>query len=149
LRIAALFVADAADSPVISSGAYLLLVTLPDILLVARPGRSAVPLRPGRFLYAGSARGPGGLRARLTRHQRNTKTLYWHIDRLTLSGSVQGAWIFPCGEECAIVAALAHLPVACPGFGCTDCRRCASHLLAWPASTDNFGLVLNATAPAT
>jgi Uri superfamily endonuclease len=129
------FVADAAEAPAVR-GAYLLLVTLPRPLRVTLPRRPEATLQPGRFVYAGSARGPGGLRARLARHQRADKTLHWHIDRVTAAATVNGAWIVPGGEECAIVAALAHLPVPLPGFGSTDCRRCPSHLLAWPEGTD-------------
>jgi len=32
------------------------------------------------------------------------------------------------------VAALSCLPVPIPGFGSTDCVRCRSHLLRWPAA---------------
>ncbi|MFL5280923.1 MAG: DUF123 domain-containing protein [Rhodopila sp.] len=35
--------------------------------------RPAASLLPGRYLYAGSARGPGGMRARLDRHLRRNK----------------------------------------------------------------------------
>ena len=144
LRITTHFVSNAANAPAVS-GAYLLLVTLPNAERVVLPGRSALTLSAGRFLYAGSARGPGGLRARLARHQRTGKSLHWHIDRLTAAGTMQGAWIVPGGDECAIIAALAHLPVPLPGFGSTDCRRCASHLLAWPAGTGDVGEVLDAS----
>jgi Uri superfamily endonuclease len=120
--------AEAPDCP----GAYLLLVMLPEPLRIALPRRPEATLPPGLFLYAGSARGPGGLRARLARHQRTDKKPHWHIDRVTLAGTWLGAWIFPGGDECAIVAALAPLPIPLPGFGSTDCRRCASHLLALP-----------------
>jgi len=135
------FITNLAEAPALP-GAYLLLITLPDPLSVALPGRPEATLRPGRLLYAGSAHGPGGLRARLARHQRTDKKPHWHIDRVTLAGTVQGAWVFPGGNECAIVAALAHLPVPLPGFGSTDCRHCASHLLTWPAGTDDIGRVL-------
>ena len=108
------------------------MVLLPAPTGVAWPRRPDAVLQPGRYLYAGSARGPGGMRARLARHQRADKQTHWHIDRLTLAGTVPGAWIFPGGDECAIVAALSHLPVPLPGFGSSDCRRCVSHLLAWP-----------------
>jgi Uri superfamily endonuclease len=118
-----------------SPGAYLLLVTLPTPLRVALPNRPQATLPPGRYLYAGSANGPGGLHARLARHLRADKKPHWHIDRLTAAGTLQGAWIIPNGNECAIVATLAHLPVPLPGFGSTDCRRCPSHLLAWPPGT--------------
>ena len=125
------FVRSAAEAPALP-GAYLLVVTLSAALRVALPHRPEATLTPGRFLYAGSARGPGGLRARLGRHMRADKKPHWHIDRLTEAGAVEGAWVIPGGDECALVAALAHLPVPLPGFGSTDCRLCASHLLAWP-----------------
>jgi Uri superfamily endonuclease len=134
------FIRDAAEAPALP-GAYLLLVLLQAPLTVALPQRRAAILQPGRFLYAGSARGPGGLRARLARHQRTDKKRHWHIDRLTLAGTVQGAWIVPGGGECAMVAALAHLPAPLPGFGSSDCRCCTSHLLAWPAGMDDLGTV--------
>ncbi len=121
----------AAEAPALP-GAYLLLIVLPAPLSFTLPQRSAVTLPPGRYLYAGSANGPGGLRARLSRHLREKKKPHWHIDRLTLAGTAPGAWVVPGGGECALVAALAHLPLPLPGFGSTDCRRCPSHLLAWP-----------------
>lgn len=114
------------------AGAYLLLVTISAPLPVILPHRREAVLPAGRYLYAGSARGPGGLRARLARHMRADKKPHWHIDRLTASGSVEGAWVVPGGDECALVAALAHLPVPLPGFGSSDCRNCPSHLLHWP-----------------
>jgi histidyl-tRNA synthetase len=105
-------------------GAYVVLIRL-DAPLAG--------LEAGRYLYCGSARGPGGLRARLGRHMRRGKAVRWHVDRLTEGGVVVGAWIFPGGDECALVAALAGLPVPIRGFGSSDCRRCPAHLLGWPA----------------
>ena len=70
-----------------------------------------------------------GLRARLARHMRRAKRPHWHVDLLTEAGRVAGAWIVPGGDECALVAALSHLPMPIPGFGASDCRRCRSHLL--------------------
>jgi Uri superfamily endonuclease len=46
-------------------------------------GRSSIILPAGRYLYCGSAKGPGGLKARLSRHMRRGKSVRWHIDRLT------------------------------------------------------------------
>ena len=122
---------NAAAAPA-SPGAYVLLVVLQAPLSVTLPRRPAVILPAGRYLYCGSARGPGGLRARLARHMRGGARPHWHIDRLIASGRVEGAWAVPGGDECALVASLAHLPLPLPGFGSTDCRICPSHLLAWP-----------------
>lgn len=113
-------------------GAYVLLVELAGDVAVRLPGRPDVALSAGRYLYCGSARGPGGIKARVGRHMRRDKTVRWHIDQLTSAGRVLGAWVFPNGSECALVAGLSALPVPIPGFGSSDCRICPSHLLAWP-----------------
>ncbi|CAN2535049.1 hypothetical+protein [Methylocapsa aurea] len=112
-------------------GAYVLLVALSHPL-AARAGRSEATLAPGRYLYCGSARGPGGLRARLGRHMRRGKTRRWHIDQLTEAGESLGAWITQDKGECDLVAALATLPAPLDGFGSSDCPRCRSHLRFWP-----------------
>ncbi|MCW2247758.1 Uri superfamily endonuclease [Azospirillum fermentarium] len=114
------------------AGAYVLLVRLTEAVDVTLPGRTKAILPPGRYLYCGSAHGPGGLRARVGRHMRRDKSIRWHIDRLTAAGTVTGCWIFPAGDECALVARLATLSVPVPGFGSSDCTVCRSHLLAWP-----------------
>src|SRR3954466_12462716 len=72
------FITDAAEAPDLP-GAYLLLVMLPRPLCVTLPRHPEATLRPGPLFYAGSARGPGGLRARLARHQRADKKPHWHI----------------------------------------------------------------------
>ena len=126
------FCTDAADAPPLP-GAYVLAVELAAPLAVTLPNRPAASLGPGHYLYCGSARGPGGLRARLSRHMRRGKTIRWHIDRLTETGAVLGAWFFPGGDECELVATLSSLPVPIAGFGSTDCAGCRSHLLQWPS----------------
>jgi Uri superfamily endonuclease len=110
----------------------VLVIDLDRPLAIALPGHDPACLPPGRYLYCGSARGPGGLRARLARHMRRGKRRHWHVDLLTEAGRVAGAWIVPGGDECALVAALSHLPMPIPGFGASDCRRCRSHLLWQP-----------------
>ncbi len=104
-------------------------------VLVIRLDTPLPPLAPGRYLYCGSAKGPGGLRARLGRHMRKGKKIRWHVDRLTEAGHVEGAYVFEDGNECDLVARLSDLPIPWPGFGSSDCRRCQSHLLAWPVGT--------------
>ncbi|MTJ84448.1 MAG: GIY-YIG nuclease family protein [Telmatospirillum sp.] len=115
------------------AGAYVLLLDMARGLSVVLPGRAPVRLPSGRYLYCGSARGPGGIAARVRRHMRRDKPVRWHVDRLTTQGSVAGVWVVPDGDECALVRALSGLPVPVPGFGSSDCRDCDSHLLAWPA----------------
>ncbi|HYA81568.1 MAG TPA: GIY-YIG nuclease family protein [Methylocystis sp.] len=114
------------------SGAYALLVAL-DAPLAVRAGARVATLEPARYIYCGSARGPGGLAARLARHIRREKRAHWHVDQLTGAGRVLGAWVFPGQSECAVNDALADFPIPLEGFGSSDCKRCRSHLRLWPA----------------
>ncbi len=133
--IEANFHADAIYLPA-EPGAYVLLIQLLDSLTVKLTQRPEVTLPPGHYLYCGSARGPGGIKARVGRHMQKNKTIRWHVDHLTTRGAVIGAWAFPGGNECELVAMLAGMPVPIPGFGSSDCENCPSHLLAWPPGAE-------------
>ena len=74
-------------------GAYLLLIELTKVTDVKLSNKRRASLVPGRYLYAGSAYGPGGLRARIARHMRRAKVQRWHVDQLTKTG-VRDAWIY-------------------------------------------------------
>tara|TARA_R110000868_G_scaffold46376_14_gene153304 strand:- start:10412 stop:10819 length:408 start_codon:yes stop_codon:yes gene_type:complete len=112
-------------------GAYALTFRLekPLTLPVARLNSPALP--PGAYVYAGSAFGPGGIRARVARHLRADKKPHWHIDHLSARAECVDVKTYPGGRECDLVAALleagATVPVA--GFGSSDCRGCAAHLV--------------------
>lgn len=115
------------------TGAYLLALHLPRAVDLGTIMRSRESLRRGCYVYAGSAYGPGGLRARLQRHMNPAKTMHWHIDRLTGNAHDMAALAVPDGDECCLVEMLLatrHFAVAVPGFGSSDCRKCAGHLLA-------------------
>ena len=120
-------------------GAYALILRLVrDTRLDIRTlGRPVLPA--GLYLYAGSARGSGGIRARVGRHLRQPKAAVWHIDRLTEAARVEAVIAFPGGRECVIAEfALAHggrVPI--PRFGASDCRTCEAHLLAVEPSLVN------------
>ena len=123
-------------------GAYLLLLALDRPLDLAIRGRPA-SLAPGLYAYCGSAYGPGGLAARLSRHLRPGKKPHWHIDRLTAAGRVVAAYAQPGGSECALLAALQAAPetsIPLPGFGSSDCRSCPAHLVELPADAELPGL---------
>lgn len=135
------FCANADDVPSVA-GAYILQIKLAETILIRIASKPRVELPAGRYLYCGSAYGPGGLKSRLARHMRRGKSVRWHIDQLTECGIVTGAWIVCGGRECDLVAKLAPLPAPIPGFGSSDCRRCRSHLLYWP-----IGLSLSSFPP--
>lgn len=113
-----------------TAGAYVLAVRLRERTTLDIPRLGNPRLQPGLYAYSGSARGPGGLAARIGRHLRPEKPRRWHIDWLTAAGVDQVYWQ-QGGDECAmagrLMAAGATVPV--PGFGSSDCRECPSHLL--------------------
>lgn len=116
-------------------GAYVVLINLNHSLPVRLQRQDPVVLPPGRYLYCGSANGPGGIKARVSRHLRPEKSIRWHIDQLTTAGTPLGAWVVPGGNECNLAAQLFALPIPIPGFGSSDCRTCTSHLFYWPNDT--------------
>jgi Uri superfamily endonuclease len=85
----------------------------------------------GRYVYVGSAWGPGGLRARLRRHLREEKRCHWHVDYLRAVSRPVGVWLAPSRRlECAWAQALRTTPgvrVTASGFGASDCG-CSTHL---------------------
>jgi Uri superfamily endonuclease len=122
-------------------GAYVVALTIAAPIAVHLGKAAPVVLRAGRYLYCGSAYGPGGLRARLGRHFRKAKAVRWHVDQLTTAGEVLGAWALPQGHECAQVSRLGFLAAPIDGFGASDCTTCRSHLLHWPRRVPRAAIV--------
>ncbi len=121
-------------------GTYALLMQLkqPVDIEVGRLGTFAFP--PGYYLYLGSARGPGGLAARLKRHRRRHKKLRWHVDYLLPHAELLEVWSAVSGErlECRWAEAARALPgaeVVVPRFGASDCR-CPAHLYRFAQRPD-------------
>ena len=103
------------------------------VIQVGRLG--ALRLTPGYYVYVGSARGPGGLAARVRRHLRTDKRSHWHIDYLT-ARVPPSRIVFsthPEDGECLWVTRLlgedrTYVPIR--GFGNGDCHHgCPAHLL--------------------
>lgn len=113
-------------------GAYLILIELVDTARLPIPALQVGALPAGHYIYAGSARGNGGLRARIARHLRRGKKQHWHVDHLTEAAATLLAFPVPDGNECILVRSLiesGYYHPAVPGFGSSDCRTCVSHLL--------------------
>jgi len=93
-------------------------------------------LSKGWYVYVGSAFGPGGLAARVSRHLQRHKTRHWHIDHLIWATTVREVWYSQRQrdlEHCWAQAALDQ-PAArnlLRGFGASDCQ-CLSHLVRFP-----------------
>lgn len=116
-------------------GAYALLINLayPVALPIAPLGR--LTLAAGLYVYCGSARGPGGLAARVGRHLRREKRLHWHVDYVTSQGRIDDVSYLLGQGECYIVDCLGRamgVSFPIPGFGSSDCQQCPAHLLNVP-----------------
>lgn len=114
-------------------GTYVLLIEVgaPRSIEVGRLG--VLRGQPGTYAYVGSAFGPGGVRARVRRHQRRTDSPHWHIDYLRAVGKLRRVWYTydSVRRECTWAAVLRAVPeaeVPLDRFGASDCR-CSTHLL--------------------
>ena len=116
------------------AGAYVLLVGIEREVTISRKGRQMISLKAGWYAYCGSAKGPGGLKARVGRHFKPDKTRHWHIDHLTDGEATLAVLTVAGGDECALIKSLVEsgaFTPAVPGFGSSDCRTCKSHLMMW------------------
>jgi len=125
-------------------GTYALILRCPSKASagVGRLGR--IDLKRGYYIYVGSAFGPGGVRARVTRHCRTEKARRWHIDYLREFVTPLGAWYShsPVHLEHTWAQHIGAMPgvSSIPRFGCSDCR-CASHLFYTARPPDMAGFV--------
>ena len=123
-------------------GTYVLILWLaaPKTITCGKAGCFRFPA--GWYAYVGSARGPGGLAARLAHHLRGPRRPHWHIDYLRSESRPVEIWyeVASTREECAWSESLLALsggqPPA-PGFGASDCR-CSTHLVHFDHHPDHL-----------
>lgn len=136
-------------------GTYALLLDYREAARKIRIGRRGeMRLDPARYVYVGSAAGPGGLRGRLRHHMRDPARPHWHIDYLRMHCELAGAWL---AEDTRVLEhswsrALTALDCAAlplNGFGASDCRSCPAHLVAFPPGLprERIGRALKAVGP--
>lgn len=117
-----------------AGGDYALLLRMIERLKI-QPGRlGEVEIPSGWALYFGSARGPGGLKARLARHLKpaNQKRAHWHIDYLTAAAPIEEIWWRnqKSRRECRWAKIAAKIGQPVHAFGASDCC-CDSHLVSF------------------
>lgn len=127
-------------------GSYLLGMRLDEdvLLAIGRLGRFAFPA--GYYVYAGSARGPGGLSARLARHRRREKRFHWHVDYLLACAHLVEVWTAVSTQrlECVWAKAIMEMAgarVIVPRFGASDCR-CPTHLIYFSRRPEGAGITV-------
>ena len=114
-------------------GAYCLCISVSDVLDVKVGALGVLQLKPGKYIYVGSAL--NGLEARVRRHvntsQGDFKALHWHIDYLLKEPKVaiSSVLVKTTSEriECELAEQVMQHGSPVRGFGCSDCR-CVSHL---------------------
>ncbi len=88
-------------------------------------------VKPGYYIYVGSAFGPGGVKARVKRHGAREKSLHWHIDYLSVRMRLVNTCYTYRPEKLEHEWATKLLDVSelipVEGFGCSDCG-CRTHL---------------------
>ncbi len=114
-------------------GSYVLVLRLDrkTKITIGRLGTFNFPR--GYYLYTGSAKGPGGLEARLARHLSQQKQMRWHIDYLLREARVVEIWRISSRKklECLWAQTLLRMTGAktpASGFGSSDCT-CPTHLI--------------------
>ncbi len=112
-------------------GIYILIINLACDQNIRVGALGVFFFHAGLYAYIGSARGPGGLRARLKRHLQPSaqKKKHWHIDYLLQVGEITSLCWSTEGKhtECewAYKASGTRFPMR---FGSSDCS-CAGHLV--------------------
>ncbi len=120
-----------ANTPDSQPGTYAIIYHCPKKILLSIGGLGEIEFRQGHYIYVGSAFGPGGVRARIMRHEKRQKNQHWHVDYLRKEMSFIEAWYTHDTErlehEWAKRMSSAQLLAYPKGFGSSDCK-CYAHL---------------------
>ena len=112
-------------------GTYVLILRSEESTSIQIGRWSLLDIRQGYYAYVGSAFGPGGVLARVSRHCRPVKSKHWHIDYLREHVILVSVWYSHSSTrlEHHWAGAMERLNEARPveRFGCSDCN-CESHL---------------------
>lgn len=108
---------------------YCLIIELKkdSVISVGKLGR--LNFQMGYYVYVGSAL--NSIDARIKRHLKSEKKLFWHVDYLLNSpnASIKGVVLeqSPDKWECVVADEISKKGVPLDKFGCSDCK-CDSHL---------------------
>jgi len=113
-------------------GTYTLVLESSDEKSLKIGKLGTLQLKPGFYVYVGSAFGPGGLQARIKHHIHHRGRPHWHLDYLRPALSFCEIWYTYDQTRREHQWATNHLQtrgsiLPLLGFGASDCR-CPSHL---------------------
>jgi sugar fermentation stimulation protein A len=130
---------EAVEKEAYDRGSYLVIFRLPRKRSVRVGELGDVRFRLGYYVYVGSAK--RGLSARIERHRRLRKKLFWHIDFLRAVSEFLVALPVRSEDdlECDLAGAVAGMADwSVPGFGSSDCD-CPTHLFGFDNHPLNIG----------
>lgn len=116
-----------------NSGCYQLKIKVKKDISLKVGALGVCKFKKGNYIYTGSAM--KNLSQRIARHQSKEKKLHWHIDYFLADKEVEliGIISHPSEnrEECLYNQRLINdgAEVVILGFGSSDCKDCASHLV--------------------
>lgn len=116
-------------------GIYILLINVREDIKIYLKNQKEWIIPRGIYFYVGSAKGPGGLKARINRHFRSEKNIHWHVDYLLSHPASRITHVIYAETEepeCILAPLLESYGYThvIKGFGSSDCRhKCVSHLL--------------------
>ncbi len=120
-------------------GTYCLIIRLKEDSLVRIGKLGCIKFDKGFYVYVGSAL--NSLEARLERHLKNEKKLFWHVDYLLADpNAVLDEIVFAVDDrkwECGIAMAVSGEGDGIRNFGCSDCK-CNSHLFRFDDVETSF-----------
>jgi len=122
-----------------NKGTYILLSRIRKPITIKVGKLGAIYFREGLYAYVGSAFGPGGIAARVSRHLRKQKKKFWHIDYFLDYACVEAVVVIESDEklECRIAKKMAEKFEYVDGFGASDCK-CQSHLFILGSQNEVF-----------
>ena len=120
-------------------GTYALIMTCNSSQQVTIGKLGRLRVRPGYYVYIGSAFGPGGLKARIAHHKRISLRPHWHIDYLRSILLIAEVWYTLDAEPyehrwAETIRGLKGATIPITGFGASDCS-CTSHLFTFKDQT--------------
>lgn len=123
---------------------YCLLIKLNKDSKISIGKLGKLDFKKGYYVYVGSAL--NSIDARINRHLKSEKKLFWHIDYLLNSSntSIKEVILERSNEkwECEIATAISKKGIHLSKFGCSDCK-CESHLFYFENFKETQKCVLN------
>lgn len=132
-------------SSINSMATYCLIIELKkdSVISVGKLGR--LNFKRGYYVYVGSAL--NSIDARIKRHLKKEKKLFWHVDYLLNSPNASIKEVIlersPDKWECVIAGEISKKGILSDKFGCSDCK-CDSHLFYFKKYSESEKQVLSA-----